>query len=463
MEDKNNSDNISDKVKPVEPGNSFAPTNSPNLGLTNGIPANPINTSNKTVNSSNSSGNNSFLSNNQTSQPSVQSNVSNPPNNIQHSAVTSNTQNTASPSVFTVKKKNKKLKLLAIVGLAVVLLGGGGVYAYYKQQTSPENLIAQSMINLVSSEKLGANMAMTMKADGVDMTIGVDMKADSKQKVGEGTISFTVNDYEMAGASLNDLTFSVNGIVKDNKAYIKIGDFQKAIDGVFDGFFAGVMASDPNAVNQLKEFATTIHQTITSDWLVFDLNEKVQGIPESCNSDVINQVSQADKDKIKSSYKSNQFVTIKEKKGSEKVKEINTEHYVIGLDAEKLNKFADSMESTESTKAVAKCVEELGGQFNIQEVSQDTDFKQEDLPQDMEIWMDKKNKTIQKVKFPLKEKETSIGDMTMEMDYQVSVNPTIPEDAITYEELMTKISQDLNSSPFIKAFLESLGLPVQGI
>lgn len=365
------------------------------------------------------------------------------------------TENTA---VFGTKKSKKKRFILVGVFAAVLLLLAGSFAAYAWYQ-SPDKVIVDSMISVMSAKT--GSIDGTFKLASKDFDINATMSSDELEtKAGAGlTISFKPKSSEIPIPQL-DLTADVV-TVQDQSIYFKFGNLQKIVDAYVDTV-AETQAStyeqfgqklSPKDIEKLKSEMkvqfTPIVSKIDDQWMKisYDELEEIAGADDGsqkCAENVGNKFTtdKSMQNEVVGVYNKNKFVTVEEELG---VKNGNL-GYVVGFDATKAKSFADAVADTKMGKELKKCDEAAFDTLKELDFSDGTDaFKNARF----ELWAEQWSHEMKQIVYTADLGEGSDkASMNLDMQMQLNTTPTVdvPTDARPFKDVQADIEQLLNGA-----------------
>lgn len=254
------------------------------------------------------------------------------------------------PTLNTPLPSNKlagRKKLLAIIALVIVVIGGVGAAAYYGVivPNKPQNKLVTALTNLTKQE----SMHIDGKIDYADKRSGgqsfsMDFAIDSdlaKQQLGLS------GDLGVKGASiLYDLRYI------DKNIYIKVG----GLDGI-----SSILGSNPQAA----QYGALLSR-INNKWYVVD-RSLIQASPEaSCSADVSWMLTDDDRDKIKAAYEKYPLFTIKGQTSADVDGVATTKMELDPGSDETAQSFGKELESLSMISKFKECAKNTGAgdQFN---------------------------------------------------------------------------------------------------
>lgn len=279
----------------------------------------------------------------------------------------------------------KKFVMILAVALIIIALFGGSAAAYFGVivPNKPQNVLKKALANSVGREQLKSG-----QFDGEITVTGEDVPKELKN------ITFSGGFSQEENIGLN-LTVNYTGgqsgaemrIFKDQDSYIKL----TGLENLTTLLTAQAVKEDNVSV---KEFASTLTflKKFNNQWIVVPQEfTKNSGATSSALSG--GQLSDADAQKIAVAYKNHPFATITKNYPAEKVNDVNSYHYEVGVDKEQLKAFLtevknDNIKDLTITQADIDSVDKM-------DLSHTT----------IELWVAKSTKTVNKVKVVASDKD----------------------------------------------------------
>ena len=228
------------------------------------------------------------------------------------------------------KKSSKRTKLI-VAGVTSVVLVSGGVSAYAVYQ-SPDTVIAQAIVSLVTTSNPSFEMDFSGNTSGVDATLQMFTYSSDKGAALEMNIKGKLAGQD-AGATLNVVAD------KNGDIYLNLANFAT---------LASVLEqTSPSSMIQAYSTALTDKWVKVSET---DLNQATASLGQasSClNKEAIAQVATD----LQNSLRNNFFVKAKE----ELPQEDGDRVFLLTLDAGKVKGFATSFRDSKGFAELAKC------------------------------------------------------------------------------------------------------------
>lgn len=323
--------------------------------------------------------------------------------------------------------KSKKMLIGSIVGLAAVLLLGGGAAAYALWYQNPQKVVTDSIVNAFKANSLvlDGTFKLNNLGDTTNSVEQVTLTFDSKSKKTEGQFNATLS---IDAADKNYLLEASAMADADMNLYFKV----KNVDSLVDELI-GMAEMDSTAIDQLVD-------KINDKWIRIaaedyeDVSQEASQAQE-CVSNVIKKYETDDnlRAQVSQAYKDNQFIVIEEELGS---KDGNL-GYVLDGDIEKAKAFANQLKETDIYKELKDCDDNFD--FDADDVisEQETDEATESR---FELWVSRFGHEIQQIKATMSDDEVS-GEMTINTQFNQDVTVEAPTDYVPVKELVDDISR----------------------
>jgi hypothetical protein len=230
------------------------------------------------------------------------------------------------------KKSSKRTKLI-VAGVTSVVLVSGGVSAYAVYQ-SPDTVIAQAIVSLVTTSNPSFEMDFSGNTSGVDATLQMFTYSSDKGAALEMNIKGNLAGQD-AGATLNVVADKTGDI------YLNLANFSTLASALEQTGLA------PSSMIQAYSSALTDKWVKVSET---DLNQATASLGQtsSClNKEAIAQVATD----LQNSLRNNFFVKAKE----ELPQEDGNRVFPLTLDAGKVKGFATSFRDSKGFAELAKC------------------------------------------------------------------------------------------------------------
>lgn len=352
------------------------------------------------------------------------------------------------------KSGKKKFVIAGVVAAVLVLLTAGGAFAYFWYQ-NPDKVIADSLVNTLSSTPGSLKTTASYKAGDVGVSLSVDAKGNDK--LADATLTF---EYASTEQKI-DLKSTANMVATESgTVYLRLNNVRelarKAVDAMVESSAAqykkfGYNLSETQIASQKKSTLAQLEPVIVkvdNKWIKFSADKKSStGDDQKCMRDAVEKLKtdRAYRGEISKAYADNRFVVVKEELGLKD----GSYGYVLDLDQEKVKAFGDAAKSTQFVKDVTKC----SGSSPVPDSTNKSDNKFENKR--VELWVSQWSHQITGLKVDTTYADsTQPGSLNLDVTigYEQAGNITEPTDAIDSETLMEDIQKSMG-----------LGVPVAPI
>lgn len=350
------------------------------------------------------------------------------------------------------QKKSKKKWIIGGLAALIVVLFGGSAFAYFAWYQSPDKVLSDALLNVLSQKNQSGitKATIAVKSKQVDVVIKTDAK--SNEKVAEAAVDIDVTVKEGVDKPLN-FKIKADAFVDVDKEviYIKLKDVdslvEKLVDVVIDAQLeqASLYSQQKPTAKEiaalrkqiLKQYEPIVKK-IDNQWIKIDTNkESGDEANQKCFSDAYDKLrdNKEVQKELLDVYSKNKFLEVKDTLPTQN----GQLGYVLDLDKAKLEKFADAAEKTEIGKALAKCDEAespaTSSPFAPTPTESESDFKNTTV----EVRIDQWAHTLNGIKVETEVEEN--GDKaTLSVDATVEYKDVgelaAPKDAVDIEELM---------------------------
>lgn len=277
----------------------------------------------------------------------------------------------AAPSPVASKKApNKKLLLGGVAAVVVALIAGVSVYAWWN---SPEKVFNDAIYGSTAVPySVKGNMKVS-QSSGPGATIEFDGKmadkkfyVDTSTKVDAGMMNFNLKASLAADAN-KDMYFRVQDVRKTVQTFA--GDSMDAIEQYYG-----------DVINKVDNKWVRITSADVKD-MTKDSGADVTCMQDTLISVLEDKSLQSELKKV-TQDKNNQYASIKEVVGTEKVNNRDSIHYKISIDATKYKSYTKAIGETSLMKRLESCVKD---QSEIEDINS---INESDMPT-IELWVDK--------------------------------------------------------------------------
>ncbi|HEU5187797.1 MAG TPA: hypothetical protein VFT87_04830, partial [Candidatus Saccharimonadales bacterium] len=211
------------------------------------------------------------------------------------------------------------------------------------------------------------------------------------------------------------VTFDVRST--DGKTmYLKAG----GLAGIAEG-----LASEPSLASYASLLATVDDQWYTIDPSI--LEQFGASVPSSTG------LADADRQKLADAYTQNSFLKVQEVLADETIAGVNSYHYKVGVDGQKLKAFVSAVEAAkiESLGLTQPMLDSLKGSID------NADFSK--YPVD--IWIAKDSKLFTQFAFKVQDNDATLDTKLTLKDYNKAVTVEVPEGAESIVNVLTTFYQ----------------------
>lgn len=310
---------------------------------------------------------------------------------------------------------SKKVKLIALVALIIVLLGGASAGAYYGviAPSQPQRIIGDSLSNTLNSEKTKSakfeGELTCLKGDSCKSFSAVLFKGAASENG-----SFDMNmQFKTVVTTVN-----LDARYVDKAAYLRLSGLN-GLDKLLDSFGGG---TGNNA-----EYARIISQ-LNDKWYTFDesLLKQMGGNVTVPSGD--EKLSKADAQKVGDAYKNHQFIKINKKLTDEPIHSQSSYHLQATIDKAELKAFLNEVKA-DNIKGMKL------EQSDIDKIDQ-ADFSK--YPFD--IWVNKSNRMISQLATTITQDNESVKLRIALYDYNQPVTVEKPAGAKSVLELISEFA-----------------------
>lgn len=306
----------------------------------------------------------------------------------------------------------KKIGLIIGIVIAVLLLLGGGVAAYFAfLKPNPDKILQQALVNTFSKDKVTSvafdgGVVVTDQESSLDVSFDFDGSTDQDGQFNMSAV--------LAIPTVEPMTLDM--LSADGKDfYIRVGGLASVLP------LLGADAATASYVPLL--------QTIDNQW--YELGQETLSqfagdtLPTTSTG-----LSDADRQKLADAYTQNAFLTVTETLEDQKVAGVDSYHYKVQVDGNKLKAFLSAIEADEvdlSSMGLTKpLVESLKNGIDSGDLA--------NTPVD--VWIAKDSQLFTQFVFT-----TTVDDVDMDvrltfMDYNKPVMVEVPENPKPITELL---------------------------
>jgi len=314
--------------------------------------------------------------------------------------------------------KSKKAKLVALVAVIFVVLGGSAA-AYYGVilPNQPQRIAQQAIANTINQEKVKSGFFEgEVSFSGGEVSQGLSSISFVGSSNQEGAINLTLT----ANTAVTKINFDLKS--QDSKTlYVRLS----GLDGLDKllGMYTGGSSDEAAFIATLAPVISHIN----NQWYTLDeslLNQLGGGVVSAAE----NKISSEDAKKIGEIYKKHQFLQIDKKLADEKIHGVNSYHIQASINKDQLTGFLNEVKSAD-IKALP--IE----QEMIDEVAK-VDFSKYPF----ELWVSKSDRVITQVATSFEQDDTKVKVRVALFDINKPVTVDKPEDAKSVLELLGELS-----------------------
>lgn len=351
-------------------------------------------------------------------------------------------------SVPPAKKRNKLLFIGLPILLVVLLLSGGGAFAWYTvMNNKPEKVLADAFTNTVGdllakrpSEAVGV-LTYEMKGSS-DMKLTLNF---SGKNSGQNSQSDIDAKLDLSGKSFNLKASAV--VFGTDEYYVKLSNVQKTIDTFTEG--------SPE-YDSYAQMVKPIVSKIDGKWIVItkdDLSELGSSATDTdvdkCTTAVQHlKLDKKDTKQLKKLFSENQFIIASETLPGEKVKDEASFHFKLDFNDKAAVAFAKQVIDLPSMATVKKDCDIKPEDFSNKVSEFDKDASNgdtSDVKPVVELWVGKKTRRPTQVRISADDKE-----LTASFVSQINLNATNisvekPSGAIPIKQLQQDVKDLLST------------------
>lgn len=328
----------------------------------------------------------------------------------------------------TPKKKGSKKKLALIIGgaVAAVLLGAGGVFAFW--YNTGDKSVEDAFSRMLTASSLTAKGSIAVDSPDTDVTWAFDaaindtaLSVDSDVDVKVGATSTAVKG---------------NVVVSKNAFAIKMENF---------GDLANTFLTASGMPAEYLSMYDGLIAKIDNKWVVIttdDIGEATgddQADKEiACVLDTFKSYrsNKTQQNEVRDVYAKNRFMVVSDSKGTETIDGKLSNRYELTFDEVKAEAFGKALVTTDVFKQIDDCTDnDLAKEFTENSTTTDTE---ETATGKLELWVDVITHDPTRVKVSAKEGDTSTTiDATIKLNN--ATNITVPTAETTFKDLQTEI------------------------
>lgn len=341
-------------------------------------------------------------------------------------------------------KKKKKWLPLAIVGVVVALLLGGGLSAYAFWYQNPERVVDETITKAISASSGRYKLAVKdIKMSATPMSSAFALKSiDIETGMND---NFTGEAKAKVNMELSGKEVAVGGAVRfadKDTVYFKIDSMESALETLKkDLAFSNVVSMYG------EENIKSVISTLSKDWVKVDLNKLADGSDETMKAYKCMLAVYSNKDAVKAysdkqidAYKANKFMVYKETLESKD----GNQGYLLTVDKEKAKAYEKEINDTDFSKSINECTKEIEGS---QSTTSETSVFDMAKFERVEIWVSQFGHDLKKMNLKMsvdQEKSAQSISMVIDMD-EIDLNKQVkvetPESSIEIKEWMQNVEK----------------------
>jgi hypothetical protein len=358
-------------------------------------------------------------------QPSPLNQSTNPEQSPAPTPFQANNPSQPPVSPVPVKRRNKKLIIGIIVAAVIVVLGAGSVLAYNFWYQNPDKVVSDSLVNALKAKSLTFTGSLDMTSDTTKAKIKIDGVAGQAQGSVNVKATFDMEGQQIAlnGSGLmgssGDLYFKVANVKDIVKSY------REAVPVESQAIFDQLVAK------------------IDDRWIKISADDMKQfsedtGTAQKCFNDTLKkfQNDKAAINEVATIYKKNKFLTIEQNLGIKN----GSLGYTVKANDNAAKGFAKAFKDTRIFKSLHEC----DSSFTVDEDKAVDSDKKSTSETRMELWVSQWSHEITKVT-AVDETGPDKVSFVFEPVFNKTVNVTVPEKAVTLNELKAEIETLIQS------------------
>lgn len=345
---------------------------------------------------------------------------------------------------------------LGSIFAAVILLGGGGVFAYMAYQ-NPDKVIADAFSNAVKANATKVNGTVAFKSKAVDTMLTITSRSDQKDMATEVDLTLNLKSMKLD----TPLNLKASSVIVDGKAlYFKIEKMQSVFDSYKKIILSQVQHDDQESavpVTEMAEYEKQLNDTLKpfvdkydNKWVKVSLEDimpKEDKEVQTCVEEVVQKLrtDKATQNEFKKLYSDNRFAVVEKKLGLKN----GNYGYELKFDTDKIKSFTEGVADTSFGESLKKCDKSYDFKELADNMKSSTDSASaDDSTTKLELWISQWDHHLKSAELRVaSEKAASSLDADMNVEFVNAIDPVeAPTDSIPVQELIDEIKSLFQSS-----------------
>lgn len=332
---------------------------------------------------------------------------------------------TEQTSTFSIApKKSGGSKLGLIIALAVVLLCGAAVAAYFAFSKSVDKnaLVTEAIEKAIYAEVTNFSGSFNTSESGADVNVSFIGAIDT-QNHAKLQLDISVNQ---SPASIN---LQGQAIVNNSDIYIKLDGINEAITNMFDAFPSEYLTEESSPISSIISFITKVD----GEWIKITADDVETYVGVDVNT--CTTYSAGLKGDLITAYKNNSFIVV----GDELGERDGSIGYRISIDQSKSQAFSRALSSSSSASNFINCIE--GSGLPISSILDDSSSSASTPGVNAEIWINKDSHEVTNLQLNT---VVDSGSITLKLNAKSKgvIDIQIPSSYMTF----TEVSSDLQAA-----------------
>jgi hypothetical protein len=323
----------------------------------------------------------------------------------------------------TPKKKRKGLIIGSIIAGALVILGGGGVFAYNWYQ-NPEKVVTDAIVNAIKA-KTATYTGSFVSEGSLKLKVELTGKNDASTSDMVARVTFPMGDMDHTVEAA--ARFDKNGDL-----FLKL----KELDTLLDAYRAEI---PPESMQTVDAFIAKVNDRwvkISADDLAeFDQETSKK---QKCATEAFKKYYQDDKmiGEVADVYKKHKFIKIEQNLGAKE----GSMGYTLKADEKVSKDFFKGLKDTSIYKELNKCDPEF--KLDEEEAANQTNESESATTGTVELWVHQWSHQVTEVKITSKEKETeNKAEAILRPKFNEKITVETPKDSISLKQLQKEIEE----------------------
>lgn len=341
------------------------------------------------------------------------------------------TEPTSAP-LATAPKRKRKGVWIAIITMAIVLLGAGTVAGYFLWYQNPEKVLTDGLVNAIKAKTVNYTGLLSVEFEN-DASLKIELDGKNKLNAAEMNAKATI-------------VYADKEIVLDGSAMMVESDLYLRFNNV-DRLVENFLPAEQEA-SELRAAIDTFVSKVNGQWVKVTSDDMALFSQEAsdrqrCVTDVYKQIESNDAimSEVADLYKQHKFIVVAESLGTKD----GSMGYRLELDEAKLKNFTQAANDTQLYKQLRECDSNIDATKDI-EVTDDG--------MRTEVWVSRWSHEITKVRMESTEQTKDVkGTFELSPKFNEVVMIEAPESFLTLEELRADI--ETLSEAYQRAAMES--------